>query len=177
MEDMNIFHRQNMNGKVCFAFSGLMSDEVLKLFMDGIQMQLDKLIQHNSKARNILIIFIEVAQNVIQYQKHHMRNSYDSLYVLLIQDLKTGRLTVQSRNLVLKEEKQKITEKINYVNSLEKDELRLAYRNSRKKGNLMHSQGAGLGFLEMRKIACEDLEYEFQEYDSQHDSFLFQACV
>ena len=166
-----------MNGKVFFAFSGLVSDDLLGLFMEGIQMQLSGLIEHNAKARNVLIVFIEVMQNAIHYQKNHVQSDHDSLYIFLAQDIKTGKLTVQSRNLILINEEQKVKERVNYVNSLGKPKLRQAYRDLRKSGDLAHDRGAGLGFLEMRKIASEDLKYEFQPYNNEYHSCWLQVCV
>ena len=177
MNENNLFNQDNIKGKVFFAFSGLMSEEVINIFINGIEAQLTKISENNSKAMNILVIFVEVMQNVIKYQKNHLQEDYDSLYVIVVQDLQSGQLVVQACNLIATADKKKVSEKIDYVNGLDKDGLRQAYRSLRKAGDLVHDKGAGLGFLEIRKLASKSLEYQFKSRDDKYERFLFQVTV
>jgi len=60
-----------------------------------------------------------------------------------------------------------VSKRIDYINSLEKDEQRKHLREKLRSANDKHERGAGVGFIEMAKRSSEKLEYAFEEIDSK----------
>ena len=62
---------------------------------------------------------------------------------------------VSSANIMHPEDESKLSEKLDKIIPMKKDELREYYKALRRSGKEKHGRGAGLGFLEMaKKVHC-----------------------
>ena len=168
----------NDNG-VILSMAGILSQEMLTLFVENLRTKIESLVELNPKAHNIFNIFIELVQNILNYSKNQNDNINEIIkrgsLVIVGYDKNKKLFYVSSSNLIDNQDKEKLKEKINHLNSLDTDGLKKYYREMRKNGNNKHDQGAGLGFIDMAKRSSQKLMYDFEKIDEKHHFFLLKV--
>ena len=107
---------------------------------------------------------IEVLENVLKYSDRFDEFTVDHPEYLPEFQLKlkgNGFLMI-SRNPVRNKDRKAIKEKIVLINKSNTDELRNIYKETITNGRFSDKGGAGLGFIEMAKIASGNLEFSFR---------------
>ncbi len=135
-----------------------------------------------SASMAIFSIFIEQIQNAMYYSAEReiipeeiVTNSSSGVFVIG----QTGNAYfMQCGNYVKNSQIQRLTDSINYINSLNKDELKAYYRERRKSDNdNPESRGAGLGLIEIARRATSPLKFEFSQLDNEYSFFSLYATV
>jgi hypothetical protein len=127
-------------------------------------------------AGNIFTIFIELAQNMMNYSKKVTADGFDPKGMIVVGKNKEGYYYVLSQNIIDENDKNKIEPKLKEIACASKDEIKKLYRAARKSGKDTHSRGGGIGFYEIAK-RCEEVKYEFEHIVDDKYYFKFQAIV
>jgi len=125
-------------------------------------------------SNNIFVIFIELAQNVMNYSKSPKVNKILNPKALIYVGKIDENYFVCSQNIVSKEDKEKMEPMLQKVQSASSEEIKQLYREVRRSGKATHEKGGGLGFLEIAKKA-KNIEYVFK--DLQNDKYSYKICV
>lgn len=133
-------------------------------------------------SHNVFSVYIEQAQNIKTYflkkalgkdQLEISRRAFESIIVIGRQK---ERFFVCSGNLVHNEDVAKLKERIDYLNTLTKEQLKQFYKATlRKTGNT--SESAGLGIIDMARKAAFPLEYMFMARDEQYSFFTLKVSL
>ncbi len=127
-------------------------------------------------ANNIFTIFIELAQNMMNYSKKVEKNGIDPKGLILVGRNENGKYYVLSQNIINEEDKKKIKEKLDNVKDLSKDEIKKLYRQARRSGKYTHQKGGGIGFYEIIKRS-EEIDYSFEPITNGRYYFQLKAIV
>jgi len=130
-----------------------------------------------SMSQSIFSVFVEQMNNMLMYSAEKEDISFDDrqssaprgIFVLGAQD-KTYFL--QSGNLIKNEGIEKIKAKLDYLNTLDKKELRQYYKEQIKAENTNpESKGAGIGLIEIARRADSPIQYSFEPFDGELSFF------
>ena len=156
---------------IVFSFSGVISQELVSFMVDSARHQFEEMGEESKMIHKMFIITIEQLQNIMSYSKNkdiHSGSKYTSPGVMVIGfDKDRDKYYVNSSNEIVKADKEKVTKKIDYINSLDKDELKKYLREKIRSAEDKHDRGAGVGFIEMAKRSSEKIEYDFEDIDSK----------
>lgn len=151
---------------IVFSFSGMISQSLTSFMVETAKNQLQEQGEDAKVTRTIFAIAIEQLQNIMSYSKNRdtsNRSKYISPGVILIGvDIDKDKYYVSSSNEIDEEDKIRITQKMEFINSFEKSELRKVLREKLRSAEDKHERGAGVGFIEMAKRSSEKLEYDFE---------------
>ena len=86
------------------------------------------------------------------------------------------RFFVCSGNLVQNEDVNSLKERIDYVNSLTKEQLKKLYKETLRRTD-SHSDSAGLGIIDMARKAALPLEYMFIARDERYSFFTLKVSL
>ena len=170
---MNISKIRNVMADegIVFSFSGMISQSLTSFMVETAKAQFEERGEDGKLIRNMFLIAIEQLQNIMSYSKDkdtHQGSKYVSPGVMVIGiDKEKNKYYVNSSNQIIESVKKKVSEKIDHINSLEKDELRKYLREKLRSAEDKHDRGAGVGFIEMAKRSSEKLEYDFEEVDDK----------
>jgi len=168
----------NDNG-VIFTYNGYLSHEILTNIIQALEERIGTLNVFNQSAQTIFTIFIEMTQNMINYFAGRRDDGDKECLcegiIVLGFDKEKEKIYLKSGNLVQPEDVAKITERIDSVTGLDKDELRARFRDLRKTGKNRSARGAGLGFLEIQRKASEPINYSFIKMENS--TLLFSLDV
>jgi hypothetical protein len=121
-----------------------------------------------SASQAVFSIFVEQINNMMMYSaEKEQKNSPEGdpqeiskgIFILGVQD---DGYFVQSGNVVTESNAKILKSRIDYLNTLDKKELRQYYKQqmNAENGNL-ESKGAGIGLIEIARRASGPIEYEF----------------
>jgi len=123
--------------------------------------------------KKIVSLMIEILENSFKYSDYYSYYIQDHpesepVFLLMRNDLD---YTIHSSNPILEKDIDKIKNKIDKINELNYEELRLFYRETMTNGEFTMKGGAGLGFIEMAKISCNKLQYNFKPLSGMFFNF------
>ncbi len=129
------------------------------------------LIEHNaksSKIQNVFELSVEVMQNILNYSygnKDLPNNKKEAVGVLTLSYSSSDDIyTLQSCNLIDKNQEDIIKSKLQEVEGLDNSALRKLSREKMRSRDGNHAKGAGLGFIMMAKKCCEPISVDFKGF-------------
>ncbi len=156
---------------IVFSFSGMISQSLTSFMVETAKKQLEERGEDAKMTRNMFLIAIEQLQNIMSYSKDKdtsRGSKYVSPGVMVIGvDKNKDKYYVLSSNEIVQSDKEKVSSKIDEINSMDKDQLRRFLREKLRSAEDKHDRGAGVGFIEMAKRSSEKLEYNFEEIDDK----------
>lgn len=167
------------DGIVFLTYGGFLSQSLIVGMTEALEKESDANDLNMTVSNNLLTIFIELSQNMMNYSK--LKSSVDEKLdpkglVIVGFDKAHDEYYIFSRNIVSKEDKALIAPKIDQVKAMNKEELKKLYRELRKSGRGKHEKGAGIGFVEIAR-RCDRLEYSFVPIDDETYYFAFKTII
>lgn len=175
-EDFNFFeyHTQISQDNVLLSYKGPLTDILLSEFSKDIR----KKLQSNPKTgKKVFAVFMELAQNVLYYSKesNYFGNNDKVGTLVIVQTDEYYRLI--TGNLVYKNSVDKLLEKCEIVNSLNREELREYKRKLRNQPKGGESKGAGIGLVQAALTSQNPLEVQVKELQGEHAFFILFVNV
>jgi len=174
---MNIKHLDaelKEDGIIFLAYDGFLTQALIVAMTEALEKEPDLSMTIST---NILTIFIELSQNMMNYSKSQksLAPKNDGKGMILVGHDENDQYYVASRNLVSAQDKEVMEKKLDKVTQMDKKELRVYYREMRKTGHEKHDKGAGIGFIEIAR-KCEKMLYSFEKVDGMY-IFFFKAVL
>jgi hypothetical protein len=169
---------------ISIIYSGPLWAEGINGMAEFLQKRLDMDDMPLSASQAVFSIFVEQMNNMLMYsaekEKHENHETGTSemssgVFVLGSQDksyyVQTGNVIKNSSINILKE-------RIDFLNTMDKKELRQFYKEQIKAENdNPESKGAGLGLTEIARRAASKIEYEFIPYGEGLSYFTMYVTV
>ena len=167
------------DGIVFLTYGGFLTQSLIAGMTDALEKEAQNNDLSMKVSGNIFTIFIELAQNMMNYAKSKRDGSeaFDSKGLIIVgSDKSASNYFIISRNIIDAADKEKIEARLAILEGKEKEELRSLYRELRKSGRDKHHKGAGIGFIEIAR-RCERIEHEFTPYEASKYYFTFKAII
>jgi hypothetical protein len=161
-------------GILFLTYGSFFSQPLIVGMMEALEKEAEELELSMKLAGNIFTIFIELAQNIMNYSKKVEKKGEDVKGLILVGKTKEGKYYILSQNVVDAKDKEVIEKKLSQIKGLSKEEIKKLYREARKAGKDKHEKGGGIGFLEIAKRS-EDIEYTLTPIED--DKYIFQIKV
>jgi len=166
------------DGVIFLAYDGFLTQALIVAMTEALEKESASGELGMTTSTNILTIFIELCQNMMNYSKSQkaLSSRSDGKGMILVgHDKEEDKYYVQSRNLINENDKEVIEKKLEKIVSLDHEKLRKYYREMRRLGSDKHEKGAGIGFIEIAR-KCEKMLYSFEEIDEVY-SFTLKAVL
>ncbi|MGB5866489.1 MAG: SiaB family protein kinase [Arcobacteraceae bacterium] len=178
---MNISNIQEIvekDGIVFLTYGGFLSQALISGMTEALEREAENNDLNMGDSSNIFTIFIELAQNMMNYSKNKAKdnNELKSEGLIIVGKDTKSNYYIHSQNVVGKEDKEKIEPKLEEILTLNKDEIKKMYRELRRSGKNTHGKGGGIGFYEIAK-RCDKIDFEFREINENKFYFHFKAEI
>lgn len=166
------------DGIVFLAYDGFLSQALIAGMTEALE---KKALENNLDigiSSNIFTIFIELSQNMMNYSKEKSETSteFKSQGLIIVGCDELGNYFVHSQNIISSEDREKIEPKLLEIQSLDKEGIKLRYKELRRSGKNTHGKGGGIGFYEIAK-RCDVIEYHFIPINESKFYFHFHASI
>jgi len=164
---MDINEIQNIvedDGIIFLTYGGFLSQSLIASMTEALEKEAESNDLKMSISNNIFTIFIELSQNMMNYSKSKdiNDNSIKPEGLIIVSRDNNGNYFIDSRNIISREDKDKIEPKLIEIDSLDLDGIKKRYKELRRSGKNTHGKGGGIGFYEIAK-RCDKIEYDFKE--------------
>ena len=88
-----------------------------------------------------------------------------------------GLYSVSSGNVILENDVAELRDRLDEINSLDKEGLKRIYKERLRRERAPDSTGAGLGLIDIARRTTGKLDYSFVELDAEHEFFSLSAKV
>jgi hypothetical protein len=178
-DELFTHYQQMTQHKILMSFKGVFAQPALVEMGNTIRSSFTSEQVSAIVMKKIFAIFIELSQNILHYSAEReidMDGKESGVGILIVSD--DGiRFCVSSGNLMLNENVIKIREKCDRVLAMNKDELKAAYTEQRRRGRPEDSKGAGLGFIDMARKSDFPLQYEIRPFNEKYSFFMLSSYI
>jgi len=178
--DTKILEEQLMKEGIVFLIYGSFLTQPLIVGMtDALEKEAESKDLSKRVSNNIFSIFIELAQNMMNYANSKLKSDmdyYSKAFVIVGINPQENQYYILSRNMIDPTDRKIIEDRLSDLKGLNKEQLRKLYREKRKKGSDKHEHGAGIGFIEIAKC-CDSLEYSFEPCEDNRYYFTIKTII
>lgn len=157
-------------GDLEYIYKGEVTPTVVTNILDLAKLNLQDISLKPISSR-IYFILGEGLQNISRHQDK-LENGYPADSIILISK-KPSSYIITTGNLIKRNRKEELIEKLEKINSMTMSELRDFARYIRKNYTLNEKGGANLGLVEMAKRSGSELIYGFNNYGDKYSYFYF----
>lgn len=175
------FYQETKAKNIIFYYSG----PIAHASIEGVAQTLRKNLEYeeagNMTSQAVFSVFIEQMQNILNYSAERLTHTE-----IIKNELRVGAVVIGHNqigyyilcgNKIYNSDITDLTEKIESVCHMSKEELKVLYKERRRMEPLSGSKGAGLGIIEMARRSSEPLKYNFYQIDNNFSFFTIRVVV
>jgi len=169
----DLFETMSTN-EIILIYQGLFDQMMIKTVMSMTEMKLDKEQVGEGIKKKVFNIMIEGLQNICkhQYNDHNIKHN-----PFLVINRSSDFYNIVTGNTIHNNKINIVKDKIDHINTLNKEELKEFYKTSRLNSVISEVGGAGLGFIDMARKSENKLEYKFYPIDNINSFFILQTKI
>ncbi len=179
--DLYQFYQSIKKENIIFCYSGPISHATVEGIGQTLRLDLEIEDAGFTVSQAIFSIFVEQMQNVLNYSAEKVKEDLELEKELRIGVLVIGQeeeeLYVYCGNKIFSSDVERIKDKIESIRMLDKDELKVLYKEKRRQVPEEGSKGAGLGLIEMARKAGKPIEYSFMPIDGRYSFFSIKVTI
>lgn len=162
---------------ILISFHGSFSHGIIEEIGNAVRHHLEGEQLERGIIADVFAVYIEQTQNVRNYltRKNFPEPGQSSAIVFIVQN--EGDYLLCSGNSIAREDVPELSERLEKINSQDKDGLKRIYKEQLRKPIEADSAGAGVGLIDIARRASDKLGYRFDRKDAEHDFFSFFVKV
>jgi hypothetical protein len=169
-------HNQMDEKNIILSYCGEFSQDLNKTLLSFTERKFKADNVEDNTRRKIFNIMVEMLQNISKNKIENAPESPDFLPLFMLGTVENSYILITS-NLILNEKIQPLRDRIDQVNSLDKEGLKQLYKDVRLSGSFSEASGAGIGIIDIARKSENVLKYSFDEIDSKFSMFSLLITV
>lgn len=170
-------HRTMMSQKLILVYQGDFTQESTKSILAMAERNLDSSGEEGNIKRKVFNVMVEALQNIVKHSDELVEGQMRSHAAIFLIGKEENRYTIMSGNPIRKGSVASLEEKLNHINSLDKEGLKELYKDIIKNTTISEKGGAGLGFVDMARKSGEKLAFDFPEMSAEYCFFCLTVHV
>jgi len=170
------FHETIRPLDVKLIYEGEINHEIMKVFTSLTENGLRT--EEFPGQKKVFNVMVECLQNISRHADpvDGIKQENIGHGIFLISN-NEKELTIVTGNILKKDKESFLVEKIDKINSLDKEELRDYYKMVLKDNSISEKGGAGLGFIDIARKTGNKLTYSFYPIDENYTFFIMSAKI
>jgi hypothetical protein len=184
MQDLPSYHKMLKANSILLVYSGPLWSEGIAGLAGALKKRLEFDELPLETSQEVFSVFVEQMNNMLMYSaEKEFFELEEEAHVeapkgTFILGKRGKTYFIQTGNAIKNENVEKIKNKIDHLNTLDKKELRAYYREqTRRENSELDSKGAGLGFIEIARRISSKIEYSFTPYDGDFSFFTLYVTI
>lgn len=151
----------NATNDICLEYSGHISQIMIKEMLLSLKIETDSMGISLTLLNKLNTSFIEITQNILKYSKKMTDNHKNCLNKVLVFK-ENEKCYLVSSNIIGASSKEKITSRIDEIQTYNKDQINERYFELCKSGDNSHVQGGGVGLYQIARKS-DDIKYMIEK--------------
>jgi hypothetical protein len=171
-------HQMMLKNNIILVYEGEFTQEITKSVLSMAERNLDSMGEESSIKRKVFNVMVECLQNIVKHSEEYIADVKKINTAIFMIGKYDDSYVITSGNPIKNDEVDFLKEKLEKINSLDKEGLKTLYKDIIKNGTgLTDKGGAGLGFVDMARKSGQKLEYEFQPLENNLSFFCLKTTV
>lgn len=161
-----------------FEYNGLLTQNILGNIEEELEKNHQNIFGMTRKKEKLFTVIYELGQNVIKYgvQEDDCDIS-EQPYISISYDNSSDLFDIICANKVSNKSVETIKSRIDEVNSLNHEEIKIKYKELIRSRKYAHENGAGVGFFEFAKRSDKKIIYNFDFVDSENSYYTIVISI
>jgi hypothetical protein len=164
------FHRLMDKKNIMLVYCGEFSQDLNKTLLSFTERKFKAENVEDNTRRKIFNIMVELLQNISKNKIENIEG-YDDVSPIFMLGTKDEDWLLISSNMIRNDKIQPLKERMDQVNSLDKEGLKQLYKDVRLNTSFSESSGAGIGIIDIARKSENKLTYRFDELDTRYSVF------
>lgn len=172
------FYKSMKAHEITLVYEGEITHQITKAFTSLTESNMAKEDEPGTVQRKVFHVMVECLQNISKHADDF--TSSDFLFSgrgIFLVSKGDDEYSVTTGNAVDNDRIEELTEMLESINRMNKDELKDLYKRQMKEGRLSDKGGAGLGFIDIKRKTGRDLEYHFLPISDDTSFFLLTSTI
>jgi len=170
-------HKTMLAKNLILVYEGEFTQEITKSVLSMAERNMDSMGEESSIKRKVFNVMVECLQNIVKHgEDYNPLNEKKQTAIFMIGKL-DDEYVITSGNPVKNDVVGLLTEKLDQINSLDKEGLKALYKDIIKGTEISEKGGAGLGFVDMARKSGQKLEYDFTQINDEHSFFSLKTTI
>jgi len=171
-------HKTMVNRNLILVYEGEFTQEITKSVLAMAERNMDAIGEESGIKRKVFNVMVECLQNIVKHSEdvddEHYEGKNSALFMVGKHE---DMYVITSGNPVANDKVSMLHERIEHINSLDKDGLKKLYKDIIKKGEISDKGGAGLGFIDMARKSGQKLQFDFEPINDNITFFSLKTTV
>ncbi|MFB6307051.1 MAG: SiaB family protein kinase [Flavobacteriales bacterium] len=169
----DLFEKMERN-KIMLSFKGEVTSELLTSILQIMERKLDDVEEQKKMRKKVFNILVECLQNLYHHidsldeEKVKEKDPRSAIF-MIAKDENTYKII--TGNFIQNENVDELKERLEKINSMDKEELKNYYKTVLHDGELSDKGGGGLGMIDIARKSGEKLEYDFMPLNDKNSFF------
>lgn len=169
-------HEEFSRQGVLISFNGSLSNSIIEEIGNAITRYLEDENRGKGTITDVFAVYIEQSQNIRNYIRYHDIDEQHRPSIMII-STSDGKYQISSGNSIRKNDVGPLREKLEKINRLDKEGLKVFYKEQRRRERGPEDQGAGLGLIDIARRCIDGLYFRFDPLDEEYDFFTLVVSV
>lgn len=172
------FYKSMKAHEITLVYEGEITHQITKAFTSLAESNMAKEDEAGTVQRKVFHVMVECLQNISKHADDFTSNDYlFSGRGIFLVSKGDNEYSITTGNAVENDRIEELTEMLENINQLDKDELKNLYKKQIKEGRLSDKGGAGLGFIDIKRKTGKELEYHFLPISENTSFFLLTSTI
>ena len=165
-------------GNIMLSFKGEVTSDLLTSILQIMESKMETLEEPPKIKKKVYNILVECLQNLY----HHLddddfKTKINEKSALFMIRKVEGEYSIMTGNFIASENVEIMKGRLDRINEMDKDELKVYYKEVLNNGEMSAKGGGGLGMIDIARKSGKKLEYNFDPLDSEYSFFSLNIKV
>lgn len=176
MIDIYCFYENMTKNNIILSFKGELTSELLDSLLQIIETKMEKMQEEPKIRKKVFNVLVECLQN-LYHHTDEMNEGGVRKPVLLMIGRDSEKYSISTGNFILNEKVEGLRNRLEEINSLNKEELKLYYQNALNTNEISAKGGGGLGMIDIARKSGDKLNYGFKPLNDNHSFFSLEVNI
>lgn len=167
--------RMMVENQLLLAYKDHINEDTSDQLISMVDSKMSGYNEEKKIKKKVFNVLVECLQNVSRHAEPDSRNDRESSILLIGRD--DNNFFIITGNMVGNDKKDILQERLEEVNSLNADELRVKYKQVIGKNDFSEKGGAGLGLLDIARKSSSKFEYDFRKLNDRKSYFTLKVNI
>ncbi len=171
-------HQMMLKNNIILVYEGEFTQEITKSVLAMAERNMESMGEESGIKRKVFNVMVECLQNIVKHSDEYVAEQMPINTAIFMIGKHKDSYIITSGNPIKNDDIDILKEKLDQINSLDKDGLKSLYKDIIKSGSgLTEKGGAGLGFVDMARKSGQKLEYGFEPLENGHSFFSLKTTI
>ena len=179
MKYVHEIHRLLKDRKIILVYEGEFTQQITKSVLAMAERNLESVGENESIKRKVFNVMVECLQNITKHadDPEATPGPAETNGAVFMIGTTPEHYNIISGNPIENQNVAGLKEKLEQINTLDKDGLKKLYKEIITNGSLSDKGGAGLGFVDMARKSGNKLNFVFEPVNDEYSFFVLQTSI